>query len=252
MTAKRTARLTQDAATREFYAALMKTYRGRKPGGQPDPSVKGSLTASTPSIKRELRRRDSAPLLLALSSVLGLLLFFFLYMFLPLFSSPFPSRDPSLSSSRLWYYREASDISQAPKVVRSLSRSDHAEAKQRPRPQRYLPSGINQLNARLLEASPSLKPILPCLAFPSLRLPILFPPADVFEGRPRLSGRSLPIINSTRLSTPRWTSRIPSVPVSSSSAAFGCASRNSHDRGGGARDLAARRILTGRDRPCPR
>lgn len=77
------------------------------------------------------------------------------------------------------------------------SASDRAEAKQ-PWPPRYLPSGINQLNARLLEASPSLKPIL--LAF--LRLPILFPPADVFEGRP-LSGRDLPIINSTRLSTPR-------------------------------------------------
>lgn len=66
------------------------------------------------------------------------------------------------------------------KVVRSLSvlqrmtvprQSSHSH-------RHYLPSGINQLNARLLETSLSLKPIL--LTF--FCFPILFPPARRVRG----------------------------------------------------------------------
>lgn len=97
-------------------------------------------------------------------------------------SSPFRSfpDTTTLSSNRLRRYRGFRYPEYILKVDRWLARSlvlqrasGRAEAK-RPRPPRYLPSGINQLNARLLEASPSSpEPILP--AFP--RLPILFPPA---------------------------------------------------------------------------
>lgn len=149
----------------------------------------------------------------ALPFVLGLFFFFFFYVsslfflllflltllhFVFFFLQSFLLDPTSLVLSSLVLQRlQIYPGPEGGSLALGASASDRAEAKQ-PWPPRYLPSGINQLNARLLEASPSLKPIL--LAF--LRLPILFPPADVFEGRP-LSGRDLPIINSTRLSTPR-------------------------------------------------
>lgn len=112
-----------------------------------------------------------------------------LLLLLPLYVSTSPSR-LSLSRSgvsrllvsgiteRGFRYIPSPEGAWFRSLTREPRRSDRAEAKQRP--PRYLPSGINQLNARLLEASPSLKAHIPLL-----RLPILFPPADVFEGRPR-------------------------------------------------------------------
>lgn len=113
-------------------------------------------------------------LFFALPFVLGL---FFFNVSSSSSSFPFLIRPLVLSSLVLQRFQ----IYPGPlKVVRSLSvlqrttvprQSSHSH-------RRYLPSGINQLNARLLEASLSLKPIL--LGF--LCFPILFPPARRVRG----------------------------------------------------------------------
>lgn len=115
-------------------------------------------------------------LFFALLLVLGLFFFFFFFN-ASSYSFSFP--DPT-SRSLISGITEASDISWAPE---GGSLALGASANDRPRQsshshRRYLPSGINQLNARLLEASLSLKPIL--LAF--LCFPILFPPARRVRG----------------------------------------------------------------------
>lgn len=83
-------------------------------------------------------------------------------------SFPFLIRPLVLSSlvlQRLQIYPEPL------KVVRSFSVLQRTTIPRQSSHRRYLPSGINQLNAQLLEASLSLKPIL--LSF--LCFPILFP-----------------------------------------------------------------------------
>lgn len=124
-------------------------------------------------------------LLFVLSFVLGLHLYFFHFPF------PFPIRD--LSSSRLVLQRleiYSEDGS------RSLTLDASAMPRQSSHGHRYLPSGINQLNARLLEASSS-----------SYRLPSSS--YSFSSPRRRVRGRypaDLPIINSIRLATPPWAS----------------------------------------------
>lgn len=147
--------------------------------------------ASASSIKCDSRRRDSVSSSLYPSSLDSSSSMLFPF---PLFLTLLPRFD--LSS--LWYYRGFKYIL-ALKVVCSLSllqrvtvlrQSSHGH-------RRYLPSGINQLNARLLEASASLKPILLTFLF---YLPILFPLAATCS-RGGCYPVDLPIINSTRLST---------------------------------------------------
>lgn len=93
---------------------------------------------------------------------------------------PFVTPLPRFDLSSLWYYRGFKYIL-ALKVVCSLSllqrvtvlrQSSHGHRS-------YLPSGINQLNARLLEASASLKPILLTFLF---YLSTLFPLARRVRG----------------------------------------------------------------------
>jgi len=95
---------------------------------------------------------------------------------------PFPSLSflPRDTTSRplVSGITEASDISRS-WFARSLSVLQRALPRQGSQGhRRYLPSGINQLNARLLEASPSSEPILPAF----LRLPVLFPPPRRVRG----------------------------------------------------------------------
>lgn len=127
------------------------------------------------------------------------------------------------SISRLSGITEASNISWPWRwFARSRCFSEWLYRAKQPWPhRRYLPSGINQLNAQLLEASASLKPILLTFLF---YLPILFPLAPTCSrgGRyladlPRLliqlaflpsihtrhSGSSLPSSLTTLRSVPR-------------------------------------------------
>lgn len=144
--------------------------------------------ASVSSIKCDSRKRDSVSSLLYPSSLDSSSSMLFLFLTLL----------PRFDLSSLWYYRGFKYIL-ALKVVRSLSllqrvtvlkQSSHGH-------HRYLPSGINQLNARLLDASASLKPILLTFLF---YLPILFLLAPMCSRGGRYPV-DLPIINSTRLST---------------------------------------------------
>lgn len=145
---------------------LMKMYRGRKPRGE-DPSERLARHQLFHQVRFSKARLCASSLYLSSldssssSSMLA-----------PYSSFPLAIRPLVLSSLVL----QRLQIYPGPlKVARSLSmlqrttvprQSSHSH-------RRYLPSGINQLNARLLEASLSLKPIL--LAF--LCFPILFPPA---------------------------------------------------------------------------
>lgn len=174
---------------------LMKMYRGRKSWTE-WPLKKNSLGIGI-FYKCDSQRRDSVSSSLypsSLDSSPSFLDSSSMFLLFPPFVTPLPRFD--LSS--LWYYRGFKYIL-ALKVVRSLSllqrvtvlrQSSHGHRS-------YLPSGINQLNARLLEASASLKPILLTFLF---YLSILFPLAPTCSRGGRYPA-NLPIINSTRLST---------------------------------------------------
>lgn len=117
-------------------------------------------------------------LFFAFSFVLGL--FFFFYASYSSF--PFPISPLVLSSLILQWlqiYPESLKVARSLLVLQRTTvprQSNHSHC-------RYLPSGINQLNARLLEASLSLKPIL----LASFAFLFFFLPPDVFEGK-QLSG----------------------------------------------------------------
>lgn len=153
----------------------MKMYRGRK--SCPEWPLKKNSLGIGIFYKWDSRRRDfvssslypssldSSPSFLDSSSML------FLF---PPFVTPLPRFD--LSS--LWYYRGFKYIL-ALKVVRSLLQRVTVLRQSSHGHRSYLPSGINQLNARLLEASASLKPILLTFLF---YLSTLFPLARRVRG----------------------------------------------------------------------
>jgi hypothetical protein len=154
----------------------MKMYRRwKKSTGQPTPREGFRSESAPPSsaiLEGTILPPPAPPSALYPRGVLGLHLYLFHAFSLPLF--PPPRYD--LSSSRLWYYRGFGYI---PKLARSLSVLQRALPRQGSHGhRRYLPSGINQLNARLLEASPSPEPILPAF----LRLPVLFSPPRRVRG----------------------------------------------------------------------
>lgn len=150
----------------------MKMYRGRKSRGE-DPLRKARSASALPS---SAILEGATLRFFALPFVLGLLFFFF-FNACPYSSFPLAIRPLVLSSlvlQRLQIYPGPLKVARSLSVLQRTTVSRQSSHSHR----RYLPSGINQLNARLLEASLSLKPIL--LAF--LCFPILFPPARRVRG----------------------------------------------------------------------